>query len=170
VDQTGKLTEKICTDKYDRQIDTSGNLTETVKGNLTLHSDGKMLLETKNSDITLDSGTANITLRCNKRIEETQKEYERMDWGFKSEIAAGHVHEFIGGFKDEIMLGGKFESINALAISLALAGNFGFNLGVELQGSLVNIIYNEISLKKKQADIENSGVAVTVQNAIKMVL
>jgi len=72
-----------------------------------------------------------------------------MDWGFKHEEAWGHVHELTGGFKDEIMLGGKFESINALAISLALAGNFGFNFGIEIQHSLINLIINNSLIVKK---------------------
>jgi type VI secretion system secreted protein VgrG len=172
VEDTGTLTEEIFDEKYKREIDSSsGNLTEKVKGELVLHSGGKMTLKTDNSDITIDSGSANVTLKCNKRIEETQEEYERMDWGFKHEEAYGHVHELTGGFKDEIMLGGKFESIDAVAIGISAAAAFDWNFLFKLEGALINILVNDLVIKKnKIAKIENSGVAVTVQNAIKMVL
>jgi len=174
VENTGTLTEEIFDDKYKREIDSSsGNLTEEVAGELTIQSDGKMLLKTTNGDIEINAAdqNRNVIIKANKRIEETKEESERMDWGFKREEAYGHVHELTGGFKDEIMLGGKFESIDAVAIGISAAAAFDWNFLFKLEGSLINILVDELVIKKhKIAKIENSGVAVTVQNAIKMVL
>ena len=56
-----------------------------------------------------------------------------------------------------------------LALAVGLSGVIDLNLGYKYEKTLINAIDEEAEIKKKKAAIENSGVAVTVQNAIKMV-
>jgi type VI secretion system VgrG family protein len=81
------------------------------------------------------------------------------------------LHESLSFANDfQLFVGMKEEISLAITLGLALAGNFSFNFGVDIQKSLVNIIDEKLEIANKKARIENSGVAVTVQNAIKMVL
>ena len=137
---------------------------------LTLHSDGKMKLETENSDITFDAGTANIIINADKRIENTNSEREHNTFGTKSEIVGGLMSEIAYGAKFEGFFGGKLEVSEALAISMAAAAVFDFNYLFKAEMSLLNWAWDQVKLSKKEAEIENSGVAVTVQKAIKMIL
>ena len=131
-----------------------------------------MELKTDDGEIEINAANQNknVIIKANRRKEFTNSEWEVNHFGNKFQLTGGAQEEIACGGKVEVFGGGKFESLNAIAISMALAGNFGFNFGLEIQKSLINIISDKISIKKKQTKIENSGVAVTVQNAIKMIL
>jgi hypothetical protein len=173
VENTGNLTEKIGNlpqgesgEKYKREIDSSsGNLTEEVAGELTLHSGGKMTLETDNGEIEINAAdeNKNVIIRANRREEYTRSEWEVNHFGNKFQLS--------GGATEEIFYGGKFESINAVAVGISAAAAFDWNFLFKLEGSLINILVDKLVIKKNTiAKIENSGVDVEIQNAIKMVL
>ena len=166
IEGSGKLSEKICTDKYDRQIDTSGNLTEKVTGELTLQSSKKMTLKTLDGEIEINAANKgkNLTIKANKRIEDTVSEWEVNHFGNKFQLSGGASEEiFFGPF--------KFESINAVAVGIAAAAAFDWNFLFKLEGSLINILVDDLVIKKnKIAEIKKKGVGCTLVQAAEIIL
>ena len=174
IEASGKLTEKICKDKYDRTIEASGTLTENVAGDMTLHSDGKMKLETEDSDITFDAGAANIIINANKRIENTTEEWEDNHWGHKYQFTGGPQEEIsvgnkldvnIGGQEDlsfieslELFIGLKQEITLALCLELGFAPKLNLLAAPEINDGVVKIA------KWAGAKIENAAADILWAN------
>ena len=119
-----------------------------------------MTLKTDNSDITLDSGTANVCINAHTRIENTDYETEINMLGNKFQLT--------GGASEEIFYGGKFESINALAIAAAV---FDWNFLFKLEGSLINILVDDLVIKKRKIGrLKSGGFNCEIVEAAKIIL
>jgi len=172
VEDTGKLTEKIFDEKYKREIDSSsGNLTEEVEGALTIQSDGKMLLKTTNGDIEINAAdkAKNITIRANKRTEDTNAEHEVNIVGNKFELSGGMAEEIRLGGKYEANIGGTFANHVGLFIGLAFAGFLDFNFLFKFEMNLFNYGRDQAEIASKKVKIADSGVDLKIVKAINMV-
>ena len=167
VEDTGNLTEKIFDDKYERTIDSSsGNLTETVSGEMTLESGGKMTLKTVNGPIEINAAdeNKNVIIKANRREEYTKSEWEVNHFGNKFQLS--------GGASEEIFFGPlKFESIDAVTVGIAAAAAFDWNFLFKLEGSLINILVDNLVIKEsKIAEIKKKGAGCTIVQAAEIIL